>query len=274
MSIKEKLAKKAPLLLTAGAIGFTIGAVVTAVKGKPKYDALMENAEELAKKEDREVTRKEKAIIFGRAYGPTVVCVCASAACAIVNEKVHNDRLAKSVAEGAAAVAFVETRFRNYRELAEQRLKPKQVEEIKDDLVKKKVEDVFKDIPEGAKIKKYKLGGPPEGERIILDTFSGTLFYGDAQELSKAHFNFVKKNFMNGQSGDVPVKWWYVDCGIPIDFDKCKAIKRLGWREGHAPSTELRWTTTSVPSGPYAGEAVWAFMFDTNDEPEQIDDWD
>ena len=275
MSIKEKLAKKAPLLLTAGTIGFTLGAVVAAVKGKPKYDALTDNAEEVAKKEGREITKKEKAVIFARSFGPAAVCVAGSATCAIINEKVHKNETAKAIAEGAAAVAFVESKYKNYRELAEARMKPKEVENLKDDLVKKGVEKAFESLPEGHKIKPKKThGGPPSGEQKLLDLYSGTLMYGDPDDIKRDHVNFVAKNFGKSQMGDVPVKYWYIDLGIPIDLDSCKVLKRMGWREGYVPSTELRWTTTSVPNGPYAGEAVWAFSFDTDDEPVQIKDWD
>lgn len=275
MSIKEKLAKRAPLLLTAGTIGFTIGAVVTAVKGKPKFDALMDNAEEIAKKEDREITKKEKAVIFAKSFGPAAVCVAGTAACAIINEKVHKNEMAKTIAEGAAAVAFVENRYKNYRELAEQRMKPKEVENLKDDIVKKSVEKAFENLPEGQKIKHRKTaGGPPSGEQKLLDLYSGTLMYGDPDDIKRGHVNFIAKNFANGSMGDMPVKYWYIDLGIPVDIDTCRVLKRMGWKEGHIPSTELRWTTTSVPNGPFEGEAVWAFGFDTDDEPVQIKDWD
>lgn len=270
MSIKEKLKKSAPLLLTAGTIGFTIGAVITAVKGKPKYDALMDNAEELARKEDREVTKKEKAIIFGRSYGPTVVCVAGSAACAIINEKVHKNELAKNLAEGAAAVAFVESKYKNYRELAEARMRPKDVDGVKDDLVKRGVEKAFDNVTDGSKVKHSKLSGPSDEDQYILDMNSGMLTYGKPDDIKKAHFNFVMKNFGTACTGDVPLRHWYIDVGIPVDFNSCKILNRMGWKEGHVPSTELRWTTVPVPNGPMAGTPVWAFMFDTDDEPEQI----
>lgn len=273
MSIKEKLKKSAPLLLTAGTIGFTIGAVITAVKGKPKYDALMDNAEEVAKKEDREVTTKEKAIIFGRSYGPTVVCVVGSAACAIINEKVHKNELAKNIAEGAAAVAFVEKQYKNYREVAESRMRPKEVEEVKDDLVKRGVDKAFSDISDANKVKRLKKSGPSDEDQYILDLYSGTVMWGNPADIKKAHFNFVMHNFGPAQAGEVPLRHWYIDVGIPVDFNSCQALRRMGWREGHVPSTELRWTTTAIKNGPLAGTPVWAFMFDTDDEPTQIE-WD
>ena len=270
MSAKEFFKKNAPVMLTAGSIAFTVGAVITAVKGKPKYDKIISEMEEKAKEENREVTKKEKAFALGRAYGITAACVVGSATCAIVNEKVHKSILASKVAEGAAAVAFAESKYRNYREIAESKLKPKQVEEIKDELVKKKVDEAFTKLPEGHTLKKGRHNGPPEGERMILDTVSGMVFIGDPHEVDKNHFNFVKKNFREGMFLDISLKNWYIDMGMPIDFNSCTAIKNLGWRSGHKALEDLRWVVTTVPNGPYAGEPVWSFGFDYNDEPEFI----
>lgn len=274
MSVKTFFKKNAPVLLTTGSIAFTVGAVITAVKGRPKYDKIITEMKETAKKEDRELTKKEKAFALGKAYGPTALCVVASATCAIVNEKVHKDILAKSIAEkaaeGAAAVAFVENRYKTYRDIAESKLKPKQQEDIKDDIVKRKVDEVFSKMPEGHKIKRGRASGPPEGDRLILDANTGTVSFGDATEVDKAHFNFVKKNFREGMYSDVSLRNWYIDVGIPVDFDNCKVIKNLGWRAGHKALEDLRWVVTTIPNGPYAGEPVWAFSFDNADEPEFI----
>ena len=263
--MKASLSKHLPTILTVGAIVLTVGAVVTAVARKPKYDSLIDEKKKEATEKGKEVSKVDIAKCAVKAYWPTLLLIAASGACSIGSKKA----LTKQIVSASATAATYKKLSDDYKDVVNSTLKPKQVEEIKDAVCKKQVNEVIDKVvdPEAIPFQKH-YDGPAPGMQLMADAWTGTLFNGDPEDI-KRKLNKFNSEYMLRAEGDVLLKWYYMELDIPIDEGTSNCVKDAGWEIG-SPIIEIRWVMWPIKSGPLAGKIVWAMQFEDKSEPQYL----
>lgn len=255
--------KNSPAILTGVAVAGTIGAVVSAIKCKPKYDRLITEKKEAAEKEGTEVTKKDILVTTFKAYWPTLILIAVSASAAIGGQIINAQRVAGAMATATATKKL----YDDYTEAAEKKLKPKQVEEISDEIAKKRMEEGTKGLKKASKIAQQKsVEGPKDGWQLLYDCWLGKPFWGDPDQIRRKWVSFCDAYFNHGDS-DIRLESMYMELDIP--HEKVPIIKNSGWNLGRS-MPEWKWVPVQIPEGEYAGELIWGFQWRTNDEPTDV----
>ena len=269
MNFKTFAKKNAPLALTLCAIGAGVAAMITAAKSKPKYDALVEEKRKEKEEAKEELTKTDVAKCVFKAYWLPGVLIAAAAACGLTSNYISSKRVAEEALKGATMVAAGKKVHEEYVNVVESKLKPKQVEEINDELAKRRTEAIFEKINDGDLDElEQELNGPAPGKQLIADTWSGTVFVADPTEMEK-RFNNFNADYIIGNNDYVPLADYYDDMRIPVG--KTKAIQYGGW-DYDQKKIEFGWTMFPISSGPYAGKIVWAMQFRPGSEPLAVSD--
>lgn len=266
MKFKAKFKKHLPVILTGAAIGAAIAGVVVAVKSKPKYDSLVEETRKEKEANGEELTKKDILKCAFKAYWIPGVIIAAAAACGIGSNYISSKRIAEEVVRGATATAAAKKVHEEYVEAVESKLKPKQVDEIHDEIAKKRTERIFEDIKEGdidLEGIDDVVDGPVPGRQVLVDCWSGTVFVDDPVKLEK-RFNSFNADYIIGNNNFVELSEYYDHMRIPVG--KTQSVLFGGW-EYDQEKLEFGWTTFPISSGPYKGRIVWAMQFRSGSEP-------
>ena len=265
MKFKAFAKKNAPLALTLVCIGGALAAVITAAKRKPKFDALCEEKRKEKEEAKEEFTKKDVAKCAFKAYWVPAVILIASAACGLTSNYISSKRITEEAIKGASLVAASKKVHDEYVNVVESKIGPKKIEEINNEIAKKRTESIFENISEGS------IGniddvedeeGPIPGKQIIADTWSGAVWVDDPVKLEK-RFNDFNADFMNGNEF-VALEEYYDHMKIPVRG--IQNIQYSGW-DYEQKKLEFGWTVFPISSGPYKGKIVWAMQFRPGSEP-------
>lgn len=261
MKIKAKLKKHAPAILTGFAIAGTIGAVVSAVKMKPKYDNLVEEKRKEREEKKEELTKKDILAAGMKAYWPTLVLIAVSAGCAIGSTYIG----ARRVAETAAIASTTKKVYDEYRGAVEKKLKEKQKDEIIDDIAKgrmEKAEAKIKNTP-AESVHVYNKG---RGDQLFFDSWSGRYFEAESIEDIRSAINSLNEEILNQPSVDVNTYYSYL--GLP----ETKEGERLEWCTGNDGfrCIDVRYVPKLIDDGPFKGRTCIAIQFASGSEPFNI----
>lgn len=268
MNFKAFAKKNAPIALTILAIGAGVSAIITAVKSKPKYDELVEQKRKEKEEAKEELTKKDVIKCAFKAYWIPAVLMAAAAACGLASNYISSKRITEEAIKGATMVAASKKVHDEYVNVVESKLKPKQVEEINDEMAKRRTEAIFEKIREGdLDDLEEELDGPAPGKQLMADTWTGTVFVGDPDELER-RFNSFNADYIIGHNNYVSLSDYYDDMRIPVG--KTKHVQYGGW-DYDQKKIEFGWTMFPISSGPYKGKIVWAMQFKPGSEPLAID---
>ena len=267
-AIKHKIAKKAPLILTIGAIVGTVGAVVSAVKRKPIYDKIIEE-KQAEMKEGEEVGKKDIFVAVMKAYWPTLILIVVSGTCAIGSNVIF----AKRAAEYAAVAASTKKVYDEYREAAEKHLKPKAKEEVGDEIAKTKMQQVVETLTPESKVPEMaeELNGPKSGEwQYMCDIWTGEVFWGERNTIEKRFNKFNSQYILQDNHDYIPLAWMYDELKVPVN-SQIQSVKHMGWAYDHKKALEFMWVTYTVTTGPLQGKILWGFQLRPGSEPLDLD---
>lgn len=261
MKFKAKIKKQLPAILTGLAIAGTIGAVVSAVKCKPKYDKLVEEKRKEKEEKKEDLTKKDILVSAMKAYWPTLLLIAASAGCAIGSTYIG----ARRVAETAALASTTKKVYDEYRTAVEKKLKEKQKDEIIDDIAKtkmEKAEEKIKNIP-SEHVQLYNKG---RGDQLFYDSWSGRFFEADSIEDIRSAINSLNEEILNQPS--VNVNTYYSYLGLP----ETKDGERLEWCTGENGfrCVDVRYVPKLIDDGPFKGRTCIALQFASGSEPFNI----
>lgn len=264
---KRKIVKKAPLILTIGAIVGTVGAVVSAVRRKPVYDKIIEETK--AKKGEEKVTKKDVAVAAMKAYWPTLLLIVLSGGCAVGSNVIF----AKRVTEYTAVAASTKKVYDEYREAAEKHLKPKAKEEVGDEIAKTRMEKAVNSLNPDIKVPDTmeEITGPKPGDwQYMCDIWSGEIFWGERNSIEKGFNEFNSRYILQDTHDYIPLEWMYDELKIPMN-KQVQNIKHHGWAYDHKNALEYMWVTYPVTTGPLQGKIVWGFQLRPGSEPLDLD---
>lgn len=261
--MKVNIKKGLPIFLTAAAIAGAIGAVVSAVKCKPKYDSLVESKRKEKEEAGEELTKKDVLKCAFKAYWLPGVIIAAAAACGIGSNYISSKRIAEEALKGATMVAAGKKVHEEYVNVVESKLKPKEVAEINDEVAKRRTEALFEGLKEGdlAELEE-ELEGPAPGKQLMADTWTGTIFVADPVVMER-RFNDFNVDYINGNDF-VELSEYYDHMRIPVG--RTSSVQYGGW-DYDQKKIEFGWTMFPIASGPYKGKIVWAMQFRPGSEP-------
>lgn len=261
MKFKTKVKKHAPAILTGLAIIGTIGAVVSAIKCKPKYDELVEEKQKEREDEKEEITKKDVVVCAMRAYWPTLLLVAASATCAIASTYIG----ARRVAETAAIASTTKKCYDEYRAAVEKKVKEHTRDEIEDEIAKSKMEQAETKMM-NAPSEKTHLFGKRRGDQLFFDCWSGRYFEAESIEDVRSAINSLNEEILNCPS--VPVNSYYQYLGLPETDDG----ERLEWVTGEKGfrCLDVRYIPKLIDDGPFKGRTCIGIKFAAGSEPFNI----
>ena len=261
MKAIKVIKKHSPAILTGLAIAGTIGAVVSAIKCKPKYDKIVEEKREEKAKNNEELTKKDILVAGIKAYWPTVLLIVASAGCAIGSTYIG----ARRVAETAAIASTTKKVYDEYRDAVEKKLKDKQKDEIIDDIAKSRMEKAEAKI-KSAPSEQVTLYNRGRGDQLFFDCWSGRYFEADSLEDVRAAINDLNEEILNQPSVDVNTYYNYI--GLPDTGDGSK----LEWCTGESGfrCIDMRYVPKLIQEGPFKNRTCIALQFAPGSEPTTI----
>lgn len=257
-TITNGLKKHSPAILTGLAIAGTIGAVVSAIIARPKYDKIIDERKAEAEKKNEELTKKDILVAGIKAYWPTLLLIAASAGCAIGSTWIGSKR----VASAAAVAATSKKVYDEYREAVEKKLKEKQKLEVEDEMAKAKMEKAESKIinTPSEHIHVYNSG---RGDQLFFDCWSGRYFEAESMETVRAAINSLNEEILNSPSVDVNTYYTYL--GLPETDDGTK----LEWCTGDNGfrCIDMRYVPKLIEEGPFKGRTCIALKFASGCEP-------
>lgn len=252
--------KHSPAILTGMAIAGTIGAVVSAIIMKPKYDQLINEKKEEAEAAETEVTKKDIIVAGFKAYWPTLILIAASAGCAIGANVINSKRVAGAMAAAAGFKKLADDTLA----AAEKKLNPNKMKEMTDEIAKSRMDEGFKDVnPSKIASQKYV---PQGGEQLLYDCWLGKPFYGDPDKIKKDFMVFQDAYFLHGDD-DIRLESFYMELDIP--FNRTPAIKHQGWKLGRE-LPEFKWVPMEIKDGPLAGQLCRGLQWCNGSMPELL----
>ena len=259
-AIKE-IKKHAPAILTGLAIAGTIGAVVSAIKCKPKYDKIVEEKRTEKEKNGEKLTKKDILVSSMKAYWPTLILIAVSAGCAIGSTYIG----ARRVAETAAIASTTKKCYDEYRTAVEKKLKDKQKDEIIDDIAKTKMEKAEAKI-KNAPAENVHIYNRGRGDQLFFDSWSGRYFEADSMEDIRAAINNLNEEILNQPSVDVNTYYGYL--GLP----DTKEGEHLEWCTGNDGfrCIDVRYVPKLIDDGPFKGRTCIAIQFAPGSEPSNV----
>lgn len=251
--------KHSPAILTGMAIAGTIGAVVSAIIMKPKYDQLINEKKEEAEANETEVTKKDIIVAGFKAYWPTLILIAASAGCAIGANVINSKRVAGAMAAAAGFKKLADDTLA----AAEKKLNTNKMKEMTDEIAKSRMSEGLKEVdPEKIPKQKY----AKEGTTLLYDCWLGKPFYGDRNKIFSDYVTFKDAYFNHGDD-DVRLESFYMELDIP--FNKTPAIKHQGWKLGRE-LPEFKWVPMEIPDGPMAGQLCHGLQWCNGSMPELL----
>lgn len=255
----EGCKKHSPAILTGLAVAGTIGAVVSGIMLKPKYDQIIEEKKAAAEEEDKEVSKKDILVAGFKAWWPTVLLIVFSSGCAIGANIIN----AKRVAAMAATAAGFKKLADDTLAAAQTKLSPNKMKEVTDEIAKARMSEGLKDVePETIPKQKY----AKEGTTLLYDCWLGKPFYGDRNKIFNDYVTFKDAYFNHGDD-DVRLESFYMELDIP--FNKTPAIKHQGWKLGRE-LPEFKWVPMEIPDGPLAGQLCHGLQWCNGSMPELL----
>lgn len=222
-SIQKTLVKKSPEILTGIGIAGMFTSVVMAVKATPKALELIENEKEeqsrQAQKNEanknrriyiRGISKKDVIRVSWKCYIPTAITLGVSTACLIGGTRVN----AKRNAALATAYALSESALKEYKSKTLEIAGPKKEQQIKDAILKDKVDR--------KPVTNTEVVMTGKGDTLCMDSISGRYFKSDKTKID-AVVNTL--NFQLRREMFVPLNDLYYELGLPgtkLDAD-------LGW---------------------------------------------
>lgn len=256
----EGCKKHSPAILTGVAVAGTIGAVVSGIMLKPKYDKIIEEKKATAEEEGKEVSKKDILVAGFKAWWPTVLLICLSGGCAIGANIIN----AKRVAAMAATAAGFKKLADDTLAAAQTKLNPNKMKEVTDEIAKARMSEGLKDVnPDKIATQKYVDKG---GVQLLYDCWLGKPFYGDPDKIFKDYVTFKDAYFNHGDD-DVRLESFYMELDIP--FDKTPAIKHQGWKLGRE-LPEFKWVPMEIKDGPLAGQLCRGLQWCNGSMPELL----
>lgn len=164
------VSKNSPVITAVAAVGGLITTVVVACKATPKYLLAIDNA--IAEKGE-ELTKKEKAKIFVKAYGTTIVAGVVTSGAIIASPLLMKKNCDKVLTGALAAYTVAENKLEKLNTAIKEELPKKEQDKVKTNYVKQMVAD--NPVPEGL------VAGP--NEMIFCDSFTGAYFVGTVQDI-------------------------------------------------------------------------------------------
>lgn len=266
MKLKAFFQKHGSSVLTALAVVGTISAVVSAVKAKPKYDKLVEEKRK-EKENDEPLTKKEVVTCAAKAYAVTAGITAVAVGCAIGAKAAGAKEVARTAAEGTAMLAASKKMHDEYKEVVEGKLKPKQLDEVRDELAKRRTEDLFTNMTQmEADDLTEEVEGPVPGRQYLADAWSGTVWVDDPVKVER-RFNDFNVLYLGHDHDYVPAYEYYDHMKIKVG--RTQSIQHGGWAYD-VKSISFDWITYPITTGPLKGKIVWAMQFKDGDEPLDI----
>ncbi|MBO6285676.1 MAG: hypothetical protein J6O18_05150 [Bacilli bacterium] len=217
-SVVKTVRPKMPEVLGGCAIGFTIAAVLLAVKQTYEFK---EDVEELKKKkvyvdldgEPKEgvLTKKETALLAAKRYYPVGILVVLDAACVIGSLKINHDRISSLL----AACAVSNSALKEYKEAAKEVLGQKKQQEIQSAIDDKKL----KEKPVETSNVIHELS---DKRTLFFEPLSGRYFRSDIESVRKA-LNDLNAAFM--YEAYITLNDWY----DMLDIPRTELGDNVGW---------------------------------------------
>lgn len=169
-AIGNFISKNSPIITAVAAVGGLVTTVVTACKATPKYllaidDAIAEKGEEL--------TKKEKAKIFVKAYGTTIVAGVVTTGAIVASPLLMKKNCDKVLTGALAAYTVAENKLEKLEKAVKEELPKKEQEKITTNVAKQMLAD--NPVPEGL------VAGP--NEMIFCDSFTGAYFVATVHDV-------------------------------------------------------------------------------------------
>lgn len=211
--IQKSIAKNSPTILAIMAGVGAAASVGLAIDGTLQSKKRIEEAKK--ESETGDISTGDKALIYVRAYMPTVTMLAATELCIYGSYKIHEKRLA---ALGAAYI-LSESNFKEYKEKAEEMLGEKKTREIEDAIIQKHIDETPQtpsNTSENHLPNATQLG-------LWFDETSRRYFYSNAEYIRRAE---IEANAMLQKNGFVSINDVYELIGvdpIPLGDD-------MGWQ--------------------------------------------
>ena len=270
MKFKAFAKKHAPLALTLIAIGTGVAAAITAAKKKAKYDALVEETRKEKEEAKEELTKKDVVKCVFKAYWIPAILIAVAAGSALASNYISSKRITEEAIKGATMVAAGKKVHDEYVNVVESKLGPKKVEEINNEIAKRRAETILEAMPDRiAELDSVdeEGDGPVPGKQLIADCWSGAVWVDDPVKLEK-RFNDFNADYITGNEF-VSLEEYYDHMKIPV-----KGIQNIqygGW-DYQQKKIEFGWTVFPISNGPNKGKIVWAMQFRPGSEPLSISD--
>lgn len=201
----------ASLILTALSIGGVAITAISAAKATPKAIELLEDADSI---KDGDLTIKEKVIVAGRCYVPTVIFGVSTAACILGNYYLTKEQQAALT----SAYILLENSYNDYRDKVKELYGEETDQEIRASIVKDKYDEEFSDED-----RRY-------GEiQLYFDEFSNRFFEARPLEVQWAQYELNRLFILQGYA---MLNDYYRLLGIP----EIPSGYEVGW-EGYVGET-------------------------------------
>lgn len=241
-SLRRKVKKHSPAILTALGISGFVATTITAVKVTPKA---MEDIESKKKSEGKEkLTKKETVQVVWKHYAMPTAMGVASASCIICANSIHNKRNAAI----AAAYTIGERALADYKESTKEIVGEKKQDKIEKNIAEKKMQE----HPIG---NKELVSFNPE-KTIFFDPLSGRYFRG-----SIAGFNSIL-NKINAEILRDPtysLNEFYGEVGLPPN----DMGETHGWNflDDGLIEIDLDFVEEKDPNSKYCGEVIGSLRY-------------
>ena len=246
------VSKNSPVITAVAAVGGLVTTVVVACKATPKYLLAIDNA--IAEKGE-ELNKKEKAKIFIKAYGTTIVSGVLTTSAIVASPLLMKKNCDKVLTGALAAYTVAENKIEKLNKAIKEELPKKEQEKIATNVAKQTFEQ--NPVPDDIVC--------PAGKMIFLEEMTGQYFVSTPNEV-KAVENWLNSEIIKRRSsrdgvslGEVlerlGAKWcamgneyeWNFDYtgGDPIEFnlsgayeeERQRTVTCLGFSEKPAVST-------------------------------------
>ena len=172
-AIGNFISKNSPIITATAAVGGLITTVVLACKATPKYLLDIDNA--IAEKGE-ELTRGEKAKIFVKAYGTTIVAGVVTTGAIVASPLLMKKNCDKVLTGALAAYTVAENKLEKLSTAIKEELPKKEQDKVKTNYAKQMVAD--NPVPDDLIC--------PAGKMIFVESITGQQFVSDMNTVKAA----------------------------------------------------------------------------------------
>ena len=187
-AIGNFISKNSPIITATAAVGGLITTVVLACKATPKYLLDIDNA--IAEKGE-ELTRGEKAKIFVKAYGTTIVAGVVTTGAIVASPLLMKKNCDKVLTGALAAYTVAENKLEKLNSAIKEELPKKEQDKIMTNYVKQTLEQ--NPVPEDLVC--------PAGKMIFIEEMTGQYFVSTVNEV-KAVENWLNSEIIKRRSSN------------------------------------------------------------------------